>query len=93
MQLLRLSFTSPGIKFVVTDGESPTQENSTALEDEEDGRWSIVLFNQASMMSPPETNYDSLTAAKKAGHSGITDWKAAVQEAFMSVAEFRDIKF
>lgn len=52
-----------------------------------------MLFNQASMMSPPETNYDSLTAAKKAGHSGITDWKAAVQEAFMSVAEFRDIKF
>ncbi|KAF8960543.1 hypothetical protein BDZ97DRAFT_1665701 [Flammula alnicola] len=71
-------------KFVTTEGEErPTPENSTPLEEGDDeGRGSLVYFNQAAMYQSSETDSLTLKKAVAAGHSGMTDYGADIQAAF-----------
>lgn len=71
------------IKFVTTlpEVETPTPNNSEPLSYDE-GRSSIVWFNEATMYTPSETGFPSLSAARDAGHSGKTSYSADVKRSF-----------
>jgi hypothetical protein len=78
-------FPSTDFKFVLTDGERPTPENCRPLGGSGDeGRGSLVYFNQATMYHGPETSYNTLSAlaARKAGHSGIVSSAEKASSAF-----------
>ncbi|EDR02732.1 uncharacterized protein LACBIDRAFT_332267 [Laccaria bicolor S238N-H82] len=65
------------------EGEQPTRQNSEPLvEGDEQGRGSLVYFNEATMYQSSETNCATLTEAKNKGHSGVVDYGESVQEAF-----------
>jgi hypothetical protein len=49
---------------------------------DEEGRCSLVYFNQAMMYQCSETGYSGISEAKKAGHSGTTDFPRDAQQAF-----------
>jgi len=72
------------IEFLTTDGDVlPTPENRRPLEDGDDeGRGSVVFFNQASMYAASETGHGTIPAAKLAGLPGTSDFKLTAQEAF-----------
>ncbi|KAF8200141.1 hypothetical protein BJ912DRAFT_836551, partial [Pholiota molesta] len=74
-------------KFVTTDGdERPLPGNSTPIEDGDDeGRGSLVYFNQASMYRSSETDNETVAEAIAKGHSGKVDYSASVQEAFLTL--------
>lgn len=73
---------------MTTDGNvRPTPENSTPIgPGDEEGRGSIVFFNQASMYRSSELGGDSVVEAKKKGKSTIRDFGSDVQKAFESMA-------
>ncbi|KAK6977887.1 hypothetical protein R3P38DRAFT_3334620 [Favolaschia claudopus] len=81
------------IEFVSTKGNvRPTRENSTPLgRGGQDGRRSMVFFNQSTMRTGPATDYDTLAEAKANGHSGTIDITLTCQEAFERYVEFRPI--
>ncbi|KAF8955740.1 hypothetical protein BDZ97DRAFT_1764553 [Flammula alnicola] len=61
--------------YLIPDGEKPTPEKSRPLGGEGDeGRGSLVYFNQATMYHGPETSYDTLQEARKAGLTGVQVW-------------------
>ncbi|PPQ97406.1 hypothetical protein CVT26_006808 [Gymnopilus dilepis] len=73
----------PHMKFVLTDGEKPTPKNSTPLGGlGDEGRGSLVFFNQASMYRGAETGFDTLTEARSAGMSGSISSAEQVNLAF-----------
>jgi len=68
-ELLHISYKD--FDFVITDGNPPTKENSRPLGGAGDeGRGSLVYYNQASMYHGPETGFDTLDAARKSGQTG-----------------------
>jgi hypothetical protein len=77
-------------RFVTTEGdERPTPENSTPIEDGDDeGRGSLVYFNQASMYRSSETNSGTLSEARRKGHSGKVDYGASVEQAFLDLGAY-----
>ena len=79
------------IKFVTTDGDLwPTPENSTPISDGDDqGRGSLVWFNQASMYQASETQLGSVKEAKNVGHPGTTDYGKDANQAFTGFAAFK----
>ncbi|PPQ98313.1 hypothetical protein CVT26_013513, partial [Gymnopilus dilepis] len=80
------------IEFVLTDGEKPTPQNSTPLGGEGDeGRGSLVFFNQASMYKGAETGFDTLMAARSAGMSGSTSSAEQIKLAFSQQVHTIDI--
>jgi len=82
------------LKFVTTDGdERPTPSNSRPIvAGDEEGRGSFVYFNQATMYQSSETGYDTVQAAKDAGHSGKTDFFRDAQQAFTDLATLVPVK-
>lgn len=61
-------------------------ENSTRIEDGDDeGRGSLVYFNQASMYRSSETDSETIAEAISKGHSGTVDYSGSVQEAFLTL--------
>ncbi|PPQ85664.1 hypothetical protein CVT24_012812 [Panaeolus cyanescens] len=73
------------LKIVVTqDGELPTPLNSSPLGDD-DGRASMVFFNQATMYQSSETGYDTLIMAREHGHTGTTNYGEDAQRAFVHI--------
>lgn len=71
-------------QFVTSDGDArPTPENSTPIiPGDEEGRGSIVFFNQASMYRASELNGLSVADARRMGISATTDYGQDVQKAF-----------
>lgn len=87
MLLIHLLYFLLDFKFVTTNGERPTPENSKAIEPgDEEGRGSLVYFNQATMYACSETDSKTLQAAKEKGLSGTTDYGPSVQAAFSKIA-------
>ena len=85
------SLSCADIKFVTTEGEErPTPENSTPIRDgDEEGRGSLVYFNQASMYQSSETGCSTLKEAIRTQvHSGRLDKETTIQQAFSSLGEF-----
>ena len=63
--------------------ERPTPGNSKLLQEGDDeGRGSLVYFNQATMYQSSETDSATLGDAKKRGHSGKTEYGEDIQLAF-----------
>lgn len=89
--LSRITSTEIGVadfKFVTTDGEEriPTPENSTPLEEGDDeGRGSLVYFNQASMYQSSELNCPTLKEAIAEGHHGTVDYRTSIQNALQDL--------
>lgn len=52
------------------------------MEGDDQGRGSIVFFNQASMYAASETGHGTLASAKLAGKSGQSNHSITAQEAF-----------
>ncbi|KAF9031896.1 hypothetical protein BJ165DRAFT_1571761 [Panaeolus papilionaceus] len=76
---------STELQVVVTaNGERPTRENSQSA-CEENGRGSVVFFNQATMYQSAETGFHTIEQAKKAGHSGKVDYGEVAQKAFQKI--------
>ncbi|TFK58970.1 hypothetical protein BDN72DRAFT_906257 [Pluteus cervinus] len=55
------------------------------------GRGSMVFFNQASMFQSSELDFDTVAAAKLAGHEGKSDFPADIQAAFQKYSQFVDL--
>jgi hypothetical protein len=73
-------------------GEYPTLENSTPVQPgDEEGRGSLVYFNEASMHQSAETGYDTLKLARLAGLSGSTDYGSDAQAAFQKYGTYLPI--
>ncbi|KAF8198234.1 hypothetical protein K438DRAFT_1966976 [Mycena galopus ATCC 62051] len=71
------------IEFVSTNGERPTRENSRPIaEGDEQGRGSMVFFNQSTMRHGPATGSDTMKIATSKGHSGKTDFGTDANTAF-----------
>jgi hypothetical protein len=89
--LKSLPLTLLDIKFVTTEGlERPTPENSKPLQaGDDEGRGSLVYFNEATMYQSSETDSATLKEAKKKGHSGKTDYGEDIQKAFQDNAFHR----
>lgn len=64
-------------------GEKPTRENSEEIGREE-GRGSIVLFNQASLFQSSETDSPSLKAAKADGKDTTSNFAGNIQDSFLT---------
>jgi len=81
------------MKFVTTEsGVHPTPENSKPVQPgDEEGRGSLVYFNEASMHQSSETVYPTLGKAKKAGLSGKTDYGTDAQAAFQKYGTYSPI--
>lgn len=86
MSILLILEVGLDIKFVTTEGlERPTPANSKPLQrGDDEGRGSLVYFNEATMYQSSETNSATLGDAKKAGHSGKADYGNDVQKAFQN---------
>jgi hypothetical protein len=87
---VRYSPAVSDIKFVNTIGdEYPTPANSRPMQEgDEEGRGSLVYFNQATMYQSSETGYHLLRSAVEAGHSGKTDFSTDAQQAFTKYSTF-----
>ncbi|KAF4617984.1 hypothetical protein D9613_012956 [Agrocybe pediades] len=71
------------IKFVITDGDRPTKDNSSPLGGVGDeGRGSLVYYNQASMYNGPETGFDTLAMAKASGQRASVNSVEISQQAY-----------
>ncbi|TFK72417.1 hypothetical protein BDN72DRAFT_894773 [Pluteus cervinus] len=75
------------IEFIETYGDSLPERKASEPGDEK-GRGSMVFFNQASMFQSSELDFDTVAAAKLAGHNGATDFPADVQAAFQKYSQF-----
>lgn len=74
---------------MTTDGAHPTPDNSTPIHPgDEQGRGSLVYFNEASMHQSSETGYATLGDAKLAGLSGVTDYGRDAQAAFQKYGTY-----
>jgi hypothetical protein len=74
------------------DGAYPTLQNSMPLQPgDEEGRGSLVFFNEASMHQSAETGYSTLKDARKNGHSGNTDYGSDAQAAFQKYGTYLPI--
>lgn len=70
-------------------GAHPTLENSTPIQPgDEQGRGSLVYFNEASMHQSAETGYSTLKRARLAGLSGNTDYGSDAQAAFQKYGTY-----
>lgn len=67
------------------EGEIPTRENSEEIGSEE-GRGSIVFFNQASLFQSSETNSSTLKAAAAQGKVVTSDFVGTAQTLFTTYA-------
>jgi hypothetical protein len=84
-----LLYKAADLKIVVTDGDAPTPDNSEQLHARQDlGRGSFVFFNQASMFQGPETGFDTLSEARKNGHSANSDFGTNAKEAFSGAVKY-----
>jgi hypothetical protein len=71
------------------DGEYPTIENCTPIQPgDEEGRMSLVYFNEASMHQSAETGHATLKLAKLAGQSGTTNYGKDAQTAFQKYGTY-----
>jgi len=71
--------------FVTTlNGEKPTPENSTPLDQSGDGRGSLVFFNEASMFAS-ELNLQSLKEGKDMGMDTSKSFEEVANEAMVIV--------
>ena len=77
-------------KFVTTEGDvRPTPENSTPImPGDDEGRVSVVFFNQAQMYRSSELDGDSVAEAKSKGKSAVRDFGADSQAAFESTLSY-----
>lgn len=81
------------IKLVtVPEGETPTLENSEEIGGEE-GRGSLVFFNQASMFQSSETNSPTLSAAAKGKKGVVTDYGPNLHDALSTYGIQRPVDF
>ncbi|KAK7054082.1 hypothetical protein R3P38DRAFT_2499959 [Favolaschia claudopus] len=82
------------IEFVSTKGPVfPTPSNSTPLRHGSDeGRGSMVFFNQSTMCTGSSTGYATLKEARAHGHSGAIDITLTCQEAFERYLELRPME-
>ena len=78
----------------MVDGlQRPTRENSRPIKaGDEQGRGSLVYFNQATMYQTSETGYATVGEAVESGHSGKSDYGANAQVAFTSFARYSPLK-
>ncbi|KAF8164561.1 hypothetical protein K438DRAFT_1984496 [Mycena galopus ATCC 62051] len=84
--------SSDDIEFVSTNGERPTRENSRPIaEGDEQGRGSMVFFNQSTMRHGPATGYDTMKIATSNGHSGKTDFGTDANAAFNRHVVFKPL--
>jgi len=74
----------------MTDGlQRPTPENSRPIEaGDEQGRGSLVFFNQATMYQTSETGHATVGEAVRAGDSGKVDYGESAQEAFTRYGKY-----
>ncbi|KAF8216690.1 hypothetical protein K438DRAFT_1747874 [Mycena galopus ATCC 62051] len=80
------------IEFVSTNGERPTRENSRPIaEGDEQGRGSMVFFNQSTMRHGPATGSDTMKIATSKGHSGKTDFGTDANAAFNRHVVFKPL--
>ncbi|KAF8177529.1 hypothetical protein K438DRAFT_1769986 [Mycena galopus ATCC 62051] len=80
------------IEFVSTNSERPTRENSRPIaEGDEQGRGSMVFFNQSTMRHGPATGYDTMKIATSNGHSGRTDFGMDANAAFNRHVVFKPL--
>jgi hypothetical protein len=87
-----LLLISSEIRFVSTNGEQPTPNNSEDFTEGDDlGRGSFVFFNQASMFCGPETGYDTLEAARESGLEGTSNYLQTAQQAFTNATKYFSI--
>jgi hypothetical protein len=71
------------VEVVVTqNGEYPTRDNSTPLENG-DGRGSCVWFNQASLFQTSELGFATVASAKKAGVDATCDAHSLIDEGLL----------
>ena len=69
--------------------ELPTPENSSPLGVGcEEGRGSLVYFNEAGMHQSSETGFPTLGAAVRGGHSGKTNYTGDIQQCFEQHVQF-----
>ena len=79
-------------KFVTTEGDSPTLENSTPIEPgDEQGRASLVFFNQASMYRCSTLDGDSVVEAERKGVDTTTNYGEDIQQAFQKYTKYYPI--
>ncbi|TFK62981.1 hypothetical protein BDN72DRAFT_902767 [Pluteus cervinus] len=74
---------------LVPEGETPTPSNSVRLsESGEEGRGSIVFFNQASIFQSSETNSLNLKEAKKKGIPTTRNFVVDAADGFQSLSDY-----
>ena len=86
---MQANFTHGDIEFIITeDGGQPTRRNSrpVAVDGDEQGRGSMVFFNEATMYYGSETGHPTLKQAREAGGSGCLDYGQVAQVAFEKFA-------
>jgi hypothetical protein len=78
---------------VTTEGNAlPTPENSIPIsEGDDEGRGSLVWFNQATMYQASETGHQSVKNAKNAGHPGTANYGKDAQQAFTTFGAFKPV--
>ncbi|KAG6370119.1 hypothetical protein JVT61DRAFT_12419 [Boletus reticuloceps] len=75
------------LDLIITDGERPDllqRDAYSKWDDDEQGRESLVWFNQASMIQVSEIQFDMLKKARENKKSGNTDFGADVEQVFAS---------
>ncbi len=88
-ELDELTLSILDFQFVTTDGDLPSLDNSTPIEPgDEEGRASIVFFNQASMYRCSALDGSSVAEAKSKGIDTTTNYGQDVQEAFQKLAHY-----
>ena len=89
------SLSCTDFKFVTTEGNvRPTPANSTPIvPGDDEGRVSVVFFNQASMHRLSELGGDSVAAARSKGKSTIRDFGKDVQTAFEHTTSYLQMPY
>ena len=74
---------------MTTNGDLPTLDNSTPIEPgDEEGRASIVFFNQASMYRCSALNGSSVVEAQRMGIDTTTNYGQDAQQAFQKMTSY-----
>ncbi|KAK6969205.1 hypothetical protein R3P38DRAFT_2671227 [Favolaschia claudopus] len=78
------------IKFVTVAGkERPTRQNSRPLGGTNEGRGSMVFFNQSTMRQSAALGFDTVQEAKEAGLTGTVDFGTEADAAFNRFVTFQ----
>ncbi|KAK6984027.1 hypothetical protein R3P38DRAFT_2663054 [Favolaschia claudopus] len=78
------------IKFVTVEGkEHPTRQNSKPLGGTNEGRGSMVFFNQSTMRQSAALGFDTVQEAKQAGLTGTVDFGTEANAAFNRFVTFQ----